>query len=263
MPVALNPITARLHFPDSPLPVLPGGSSRPGVGLDSLFRDGFEPAPTTASVGATTAAELSKQRQQLKALSDFLKADAFVHEGPLRGFSHAYHNTIEGHLKQLDNAEFEDPAVINAFAIDFANRYRRNIEALRARDAGDFSARPDAHWDYAWNRGGQLDYVPFLPEYMIESGQILLGKTAHIDYDLKLALSEALQYKINRDGLAASPPRSLEKDFLTAEAHFETTTDQTAEEMGIPDLIAGIGSTVSDVPAHRRERFEEWVRASS
>jgi len=233
------------------------------LGLDTLFADTFSPASTTSSVrSVTSSAEVAKQRQALKALSAYMKEDAFVHESPLRGFSHAYYNTIESHLRQLDNGEFDDPAVINKFAIDFANRYRRNLEALRARDAGDNSARPDAHWDYAWSRGEQLDYVPFLPEFMVESGQILLGKTAHIDYDLKLALTEALKYKIERDGLASSTPRSLERDFFAAGNHFETTTDKTADEMGIPDLFVGIGNSISDVPAHRRERFEEWVRSA-
>ena len=232
-------------------------------GIDNLFGDSFSrTSPSTHSVSRVVNREvLDNQRHELQELARYMKRDAHEVQSPLRGFSHAYYNTIQSHLSQLDHNEFSDPEVTNHFAIDFAKRYRRNLEALKDRAAGDSWAKPESHWIHAWERAEQLSYVPFVPEALDKSAHILLGKTAHIDYDLGLSLTEALRYKTNRDGVTSSPPRSLEADFIRAGDHFETTTDLTADELGLPEFLADIGNFVSDVPTHRRARFEDWVRS--
>ena len=224
-----------------------------------LFDDTFTRVATAPANRAEQPTILQEQQRTLAALAEYMRRDAFEERSHLRGFSHAYFNTIQSHINQLEKGEFSDPTVTNHFAIDFANRYKSNLEALKAQARGDTSATVEPHWSHAWNRAEQLSFLPFVPEALNKSAQILLGKTAHIDYDLKPSLSSALRYKSEREGTATA--RSLEPDFLKAGAHFDETTERTSSELGLPWALASVGSFVSDVPEHRRTRFEEWVRS--
>ena len=225
--------------------------------------DTFGTSGLNATTRTTSSAILDQQRATLEELGEFFRQDGNNPQSPLRGFSHAYSNVIESHLRQLDSQDFDDPEVINHFSIDFAQRYRRNLELLHEAEASGGISMADDHWKYAWTKGKQLDALFFVPEFAVRSGQILLGQTAHIDYDLKPALTQALNHKTQRDGAASRDPRSFEKDFLTAGDHFDSTADRTAREMGLPWVIATLGGAYSDVPGHRLQRYHEWLNEAA
>mgnify|MGYP000134872018 CR=1 FL=1 len=233
---------------------------------DSFFNSSFpfgHGSFGTTSLSATTTVPttgiLAQQRKTLEELDAFFREDGNNPQSPLRGFSLAYANTIQSHLYQLDTQSFDDPEVLNYFAIDFANRFRHNLELLHQAQASGEVSRADDHWKYAWAKGKQLDALLFVPEFVALSGQIILGQIAHIDYDLKPALTEALNHKTLRDGAASRDPRSIEEDLLTAGDHFDFTADRTAREMGIPWVIAALGGAISNVSGHRLQRFNEWL----
>ncbi len=120
--------------------------------------------------------EATRQRAKLNEIAEFLHLDASRDDSALDGFSHAYHNTIQGHLRQLDAGRFNDPAVMNELAIAFAERYQHNIAAMRAWEKHDPSAAPELHWQKAWQCGRLVEQVPFLPDFVVASVQILIGK---------------------------------------------------------------------------------------
>ena len=254
-----------LHLSASPTPtapvddfsyVYPGDVFSPfGARLNTSNTGPRIPVPavvrrTTPSVHTTVA----NQREILLKLAETFKEQGQDPDNALRGFSHAYGNTIDSHLQQLDGGEFNEPEVMNHFAINFARRYQQNLDALR-----DPKGTAEPHWQNAWNRGKEIDLLP-VPEGAKKSAQILYGKTAHIDYDLKRSLTEALDYKAEHFEERGSEPNSLARDFLTAGEHFEDTANKTATEMGLPQVLVDLGNLISNVPGHRLRRFKEWVK---
>ncbi len=207
----------------------------------------------------SVAVPVENQRKLLQKLAQTFKEQGEDPQNPLRGFSHAYGNTIASHLDQLDKGCFNEPEIINHFAIDFAQRYQKNHDALKRAEATGQPSTAEPHWQKAWEQGKEIDALP-LPEGARKSAQILYGKHAHIDYDLKRSLTEALDYKIEHFANLDNSPATLGKDFATAGEHFNTTAIQTASEMGLPKVLVTLGNFISDVPGHRLRRFKEWVR---
>jgi hypothetical protein len=229
----------------SPFDARPNTSSTgPLIPVPPLVRRTFPSVHTT----------VANQREILLELAETFKKQGQDPDNALRGFSHAYGNTIDSHLQQLDDGEFNEPQIINHFAINFARRYQQNLDALRDREG---TAEP--HWQNAWSQGKEIDALP-IPERAKKSAQILYGKTAHIDYDLKRSLTEALDYKAEHFEDRDCEPESLTKDFLTAGEHFKDTANKTATEMGLPQMLVDLGNLISNVPGHRLRRFKEWVK---
>lgn len=207
----------------------------------------------------TVAIPVKNQRKILQNLAKTFKEQGEDLQNPLRGFSHAYSNTIESHLNQLDQGRFDEPEIINHFAIDFAKRYQKNLDDLKNAAATGQPSTAEPHWRIAWEQGKEIDALP-LPEGARKAAQILYGKDAHIDYDLKRSLTEALDYKSEHFANLDNSPATLGNDFATAGEHFNTTTIQTATEMGLPKALVTLGNFISDVPGHRLRRFQEWVK---
>jgi hypothetical protein len=91
---------------------------------------------------------------------------------PARFFLGTYLRTTRAVVEALGRGDFEDPAWVGAWDVDFAERY---LDALRAHRAGDAVSRP---WLLAF------DADPTLPP----EGHVLLGMNAHINLDLPQSL---------------------------------------------------------------------------
>ena len=104
--------------------------------------------------------------------------------------------------------------------------------------------------------------LPFF-ESIKKSGQILLGKNAHIDVDLKRSLSDTLAFKVNRDGKDSTSAGDLKDDFMKLGKYFSEITAAASREMGIPSLFRELGSAIADIPSQRTARFEEWMEEHS
>ena len=158
--------------------------------------------------------------------------DAMTRNGDMRAaFLIAYRHITQEVLHALPSGLFEDREWVASFTLAFANRYR---EALVAWEDGERSAVP-AEW--------QTAFAHATDERCTVLQHLLLGMTAHILYDLPMAVASTVG---GRDSAGCL------RDFLRVLALLHRTVDPMQNDLS---ERFGPGLSVLD---YALLRFDEW-----